>query len=105
MPKEDLDPWAWLIAHAEHRQRQAPKRSRCIRAHRRRRRHTMSVITVDCAPDVLVVEFELARLDLAAATAALRRKDTPAARGEVAHCRAQIDKILDSWNAGVRIPL
>jgi hypothetical protein len=65
----------------------------------------MSVITADGAPDVLRVEFELARLDLASATAALRLKDTPAARGEVANCRARIDRILDSWNAGVRVPL
>ena len=65
----------------------------------------MSALTADGAPDVLVVEFELARLDLAAATAAQRRKDTPAARDEVAHCRARIDGILDSWNAGVRVPL
>lgn len=65
----------------------------------------MSVMTTDGAPDVLLVEFELARLDLAAATAALRDKDTPAAREEVANCRAQIDRILDSWNAGVRVPL
>ena len=65
----------------------------------------MSVMTTDGAPDVLVVEFELARLDLATATAALRDKDTPAARGEVANCRARIDKILDSWNAVVRVPL
>ena len=65
----------------------------------------MSVITADGAPDVLLVEFELARLDLAAATAALRAKDTPAARREVEHCRARIYTILDSWNAGVRLPL
>ncbi len=65
----------------------------------------MTVITVDGAPDVLLVEFELARLDLAAATAAQRRKDTPTARSEVADCRARIDKILDGWNAGLRIPL
>ena len=43
----------------------------------------MSVITADGAPDVLLVEFELAHLDLAAATAALRHKDTPAARGTI----------------------
>jgi hypothetical protein len=65
----------------------------------------MSTITAVGAPDVLLVEFELVRLDLAAATAAQRRKDTPAARGEVADCRARLDGILDSWNAGVRIPL
>ena len=65
----------------------------------------MSVMTSDGAPDVLLVEFELARLDLAAATAALSRKDTPAARGAVADCRARIDMILDSWNAGIRVPL
>jgi hypothetical protein len=65
----------------------------------------MNVITADGAPDVLLVEFELARLDLAAATAALGHKDTPAARGEVAKRRARIDSILDSWNAGVRVPL
>jgi len=65
----------------------------------------MSVMTTDGAPDVLLVEFELARLDLAAATAALRLKDTPAAREEVANCRVRIDGILDSWNAGVRVPL
>jgi hypothetical protein len=82
----------------------ALKRSRCIRAHRRTRRQVMNVITADGAPDVLLVEFELARLDLAAATAALRHKDTPAARGEVAKRRARIDSILDSWNAGVRVP-
>jgi hypothetical protein len=65
----------------------------------------MSAITAAGAPDVLLVEFGLARLDLAAATAALRRKDTSVARGEVADCRARIDGILDSWNAGVRVPL
>ena len=65
----------------------------------------MSVMTTDGAPDVLLVEFELARLDLAAATAALRHNDTPAAREEVADCRARIDRILDSWNVGVRGPL
>ena len=65
----------------------------------------MSVLTTDGAPDVLRVEFQLARLDLTAATAALRRKDTPAARAEVADCRARIDRILDSWNAGVGVPL
>jgi hypothetical protein len=65
----------------------------------------MIAITADGAPDVLLVEFELARLDLAAATAAQRRKDTPAGRREVAQCRARIDGILDSWNAGIRAPL
>jgi len=65
----------------------------------------MSTITADGAPDVLLVEFELARLDLAAATAAQRRKDTTAARGKVADCRTRIDGILDAWNAGVRVPL
>ncbi len=65
----------------------------------------MSVSTADDAPDVLMIEFELARVDLAAATAAQRRKDTPAARARVAACRARIDGILDSWNAGVRVPL
>ncbi len=65
----------------------------------------MSAITADGAPDVLLVDFTLARLDLEAAIAARRRKDTPAARAEVANCRARIDGILDSWNAGVRVPL
>ena len=65
----------------------------------------MSVITADGTPDVLLVEFQLARLDLATATAALRHKDTPSARREVADCRERIDRILDSWNAGVRVPL
>ncbi len=65
----------------------------------------MSVITADGPPDVLLVEFEMARLDLAAATVAQRNKDTPAARDEVAACRARIDAILDSWNAGLRVPL
>ncbi|MGY1617360.1 hypothetical protein ACI797_11540 [Geodermatophilus sp. SYSU D00691] len=65
----------------------------------------MSVITADDDPDVLLVEFELARLDLAAATAALRHEDTPAARRDVVSCRARIDRTLDSWNAGVRVPL
>jgi len=60
---------------------------------------------MDGAPEVLLVEFELARLDLAAATAALRHKETPAACREVANCRARIDRILDTWNAGVRVPL
>jgi hypothetical protein len=65
----------------------------------------MSVMTTNGAPDVLLVEFELARIDLGVATAALRHKDTPAARGEVANCRARIDRILDSWNAGLRVSL
>jgi len=65
----------------------------------------MSVTTADGAPDVLLLEFELARLHLAAATAAQRRKDTPAVRADVAACRARIDGILDSWNAGVRVTL
>lgn len=65
----------------------------------------MSAITGDSAPDALRVEFELARLDLAAATAAQRRKGTPATRSAVADCRARIDRILDTWNAGVRVPL
>ena len=65
----------------------------------------MSTITDDSGPDVLVMEFELARLDLAAARSAQRRKDTPAARDRVAACRERIDGILDSWNAGVRVPL
>ena len=65
----------------------------------------MSASTAVGAPDVLLVEFELARLDLVAAIAAQRRKDTPAARSEVADCRARIDGILDSWNAGSRVPL
>ncbi len=65
----------------------------------------MSVMTAHGAPDVLLVEFTLARVDLAAATAALRSKDTLAARADVAECRARIDAILDSWNAGVRSPL
>ena len=83
----------------------APERSRCIRARRRRRRQAMTTITADGAPDVLLVEFELARLDLKSARAVLRHKDTPAARQEVADCRARIDRILDLWNAGVRAPL
>lgn len=65
----------------------------------------MSVSTAEGAPDVLLAEFELARLDLAAAEAAVRRKDTPAARRDVVDCRARIDAILDSWNSGVRVPL
>jgi hypothetical protein len=65
----------------------------------------MSVITADDAPDVLLVEFGLARLDLAAATAAPGHKDTPAAREEGAKRRARVDSIVDSWNAGVRVPL
>jgi hypothetical protein len=105
MPEGDLDTRGSWIAQAEHWRRQAPRRGRCIRANRGTRRPAMSVMTTDGAPDVLLVEFELARLDLAAATAALRHKDTPAARGEVANCRARIDRILDSWNAGVRVPL
>ena len=65
----------------------------------------MDALRTDAAPDALLGEFALARLDLAAAIAAQRRRDTPAARREVADCRARIDGILDSWNAGVRIPL
>ena len=65
----------------------------------------MDALRTDVAPDVLLGEFTLARLDLGAALAAQRRRDTPAARREVADCRARIDAILDSWNAGVRIPL
>ncbi len=64
----------------------------------------MNAVTVNSAPDVLRVEFERARLKLSAATTAQRGKDTPAARAAVADCRARIDGILDSWNAGVRVP-
>jgi hypothetical protein len=65
----------------------------------------MDALRTHAAPDALLVEFDLARLDLAAATAAQRRRDTPDARHQVADCRARIDTILDSWNAGVRAPL
>ncbi|SDG03858.1 hypothetical protein SAMN05660662_0091 [Blastococcus aurantiacus] len=65
----------------------------------------MDALRTYAAPDALLVEFDLARLDLAAAVTAQRRRDTPAARREVAECRARIDGILDSWNAGVRVPL
>ena len=65
----------------------------------------MNALRTDVAPDVLLGEFTLARLDLGAALAAQRRRDTPDARREVADCRARIDRILDSWNAGVRSPL
>lgn len=65
----------------------------------------MSTITTAAAPDALLVEFELARLDLRAAVASQRRRDTPDARREVAECRTRIDRILDRWNAGVRVPL
>ena len=65
----------------------------------------MDALRTDAAPDALLGESALARLDLAAAIAAQRRRGTPAARREVADCRARIDGILDSWNAGVRIPL
>lgn len=65
----------------------------------------MDALRTDAAPEPLLVEFALARSDLSAALAVLRRKDTPAARHEVAECRARIDRILDAWNAGVRVPL
>ena len=65
----------------------------------------MDALRTHAAPDALFVEFDLARLDLVAAVAAQRRRDTPDARREVAECRARIDGILDSWNAGVRSPL
>ena len=65
----------------------------------------MDALSTDAAPDALLGEFALARLDLAAALAVQRRRDTPDARREVADCRARIDRILDSWNAGVRSPL
>ena len=65
----------------------------------------MNALRTDAAPDALRGEFTLARLDLTAALAAQRRRDTPDARREVAECRARIDRILDTWNAGVRIPL
>ena len=65
----------------------------------------MDALRTHAAPDALLVEFDLACLDLAAATAALRRKDTLDGRGRVLECRARIDGILNSWNAGVRAPL
>ena len=65
----------------------------------------MSALRTVAAPDALLGEFALARLDLGAALASQRRRDTPDARREVAECRARIDGILDSWNAGVRVPL
>lgn len=82
-----------------------PSAVRRIRVGGRRRRQVMNTTTATITPDVLLVEFDLARLDLRAAIAAQRRRDTPAARREVADCRARIDAILDSWNAGVRLPL
>jgi len=65
----------------------------------------MSLTTADSVQDALVMDFDLARLDLASARAAQRRKDTPAARARVVACRRRIDGILDAWNAGVRVPL
>ena len=65
----------------------------------------MDALRTHVAPDVLLGEFTLARLDLGAALAAQRRRDTPDARREVADCRSRLDRILDSWNAGVRSPL
>jgi hypothetical protein len=65
----------------------------------------MDALRTHAAPDAMSVEFDLARMDLAAAIAAQRRRDTPDARRAVADCRARIDAILDSWNAGVRAPL
>jgi hypothetical protein len=65
----------------------------------------MDALRTDAAPDALRVEFDLARLDLTAAIAARRRRDSPDARRDVADCRARIDAVLDSWNAGVRSPL
>jgi len=65
----------------------------------------MDALRTDAAPDGLLGEFALARQDLATGIAAQRRRDTPDARREVADCRARIDRILDSWNAGVRVPL
>jgi hypothetical protein len=65
----------------------------------------MNALRTDAAPDALLGEFALARSDLSAALAVLDRKDTPAARREVAECRARIDALLDAWNAGVRVPL
>ena len=65
----------------------------------------MDALRTDAAPDALRVEFDLARLDLTAAIAARRRRDGPDARRVVADCRARLDAILDSWNAGVRAPL
>ena len=65
----------------------------------------MDALRTHAAPDALPVEFDLARMDLAAAIAAQRRRDTLDARRAVADCRARIDGILDSWNAGVRAPL
>ncbi|RBY90214.1 hypothetical protein DQ244_12150 [Blastococcus sp. TBT05-19] len=61
-------------------------------------------MTTDGGPEALLAEFESARQDLVAATAAVRRKDTPAARRELADRRARIDAILDSWNAGHPVP-
>ena len=65
----------------------------------------MNATAATVAPDALLVEFDLVRLDLRAATAAQRRRDTPAARRDVAEYRARLDGILDSWNAGARSPL
>lgn len=65
----------------------------------------MDALGTDVAPDALLVEFDLACLDLAAAIASRRRRDSPDALRDVVDCRARIDAILDSWNAGVRLPL
>jgi hypothetical protein len=49
--------------------------------------------------DTLASDLAAACAELGAARAGQRRKDTPAARRQVADCRDRIDRLLDAWNA------
>ena len=52
----------------------------------------------DSLEDSIQLDFDLARVELAAARRALQVENTPGARRRVAECRARVDSILDMWN-------
>ncbi|MGY1669824.1 hypothetical protein [Geodermatophilus sp. SYSU D00710] len=59
-------------------------------------------------PDVdegLLLQLDLARLELGEARRARRAKDTPAARQRVVEAMRRVDRLLDRWNELARTPV
>jgi hypothetical protein len=53
----------------------------------------------DNLEETIRLEFDQARLDLAQAVRAERGSPDPAAEARVLACRAELDAVLDMWNA------
>ncbi|MGY1607779.1 MULTISPECIES: hypothetical protein [unclassified Geodermatophilus] len=59
-------------------------------------------------PDVdegLLLQLDLARLELGEARRARRAEDTPAARQRVVEAMRRVDRLLDRWNELARTPV